>query len=102
MSVLTDEQINAWERTLKTGGSKLPRANALDMIDTIRYQQRLYSVAVDEMSECHAVGKEHVARIKELERTLAAILELNPANPAAIKVAHEMANQALGRRDGDA
>ena len=39
---------------------------------------------------------ESAVRIKVLENTLSTILELNPANPAAIKVAREMAKQAMG------
>ena len=40
---------------------------------------------------------ESAVRIKVLGNTLATILELNPANPAAIKVAQAMAKQALRR-----
>ena len=95
MSVLNDKQIAA--ARLRIGELD----GRSDLIDTVRHWQKLCTATISEVSELRGAVKERDARIKELERALSSILELNPANPAAIKVAREMAKQALGR-GGDA
>ena len=72
---------------------------AEELGDSLQRWRKWYAEAIRQLADSRLHARELDARIKELERTLAAILELNPANPAAIKVAREMTNQALGRRE---
>ncbi len=65
--------------------------------ESVERWQKWYAEAIEQLADSRLHARELDARIRELERTLAAILELNPASPAAIKVAREMAKQALER-----
>ncbi len=78
------------------------KERAQRLLDAIRYGSRKFPFQIwDDGEFCAEELIKTLDAIESCERTLAAILELNPSNPAAIKVAREMAKQALGRY-GDA
>ena len=71
--------------------------SADELYDSLQRWRKMCSEVTEQLADSRLHGREADARIKELEKTLTAILELNPASPAAIKVAREMAKQALER-----
>ena len=73
-------------------GHHVPAADIEAFRETVERWRKWHAEAIEQLADSRLYGR-------ELERTLAAILELNPANPAAIKEAHTMAKQALRRSE---
>ncbi len=68
-----------------------------ELYDSLQRWRKMCSEATEQLADSRLHGREADVRIKELERTLAAIIELDPASPAAIRVAQTMAKRAMGR-----
>ncbi len=51
--------------------------------ESVARWRKWYAEAIEQLADSRLHARELESRIKELERTLAAVLELNPANPAA-------------------